>query len=233
MTFATFAANFTSNLNSAIWIQKTHIMVLWNCLFYNNTSDIAGGAVHVIKQSAKLIFIANCVFTNNSARYGGAIVLTANEDYFLANPSSCSNFFDRVDAIIDKINTVLKQNNISNISLLEDKLDSFNHTIIANCTFSYNNATHGSRRGGAFFVQGRHFNDVSIKKISVYDQVAFINCTLVGNIAESGGGILCTSSKVFVKNTLFHDNTAKYSGGGISIELSEICFSGSVSFIAN
>ena len=109
-------------------------------------------------------------------------------------------------------------------------MDRFNHTIIANCTFSYNNATHESRSGGAFFIQGRQFSDASIIKISVYRQVVFINSALVGN---SGGGILCFSSKVYVKNTLFHDNTAKYSGGGISLEISEICFSGNVSFIAN
>ena len=107
-----------------------------------------------MEQSAKLIFIATCVCRKNSAVSGGAIVFNAYfKDQFLANLSSCSSFFDRVDSII---NTVLKQNNI-NISILVDKSESFNLTMIANCTFSCNNATHWNRYGGAIFVRGKTF----------------------------------------------------------------------------
>ena len=233
VTFATLATNFTSNLNNAISIQKARIMILRNCLFYNNTSYDLGGTVWVVKQNTELIFIANCVFRNNTAAKGGAIVFDANEEYFSTNPSSCSNFFDKADAIIDEINTVLQQKHINNISLLVYNWDSFNLTIISNCTFAYNNATHLRSYGGAILVRGRHSDEVSIIKNSVYDQLVFMNCTFVGNSALIGGGIFCYSCKVFVKNTLFHDNTAKINGGGVSLKLSEICFSGNVSFIAN
>ena len=56
---------------------------------------------------------------------------------------------------------------------------------------------------------------------------------MVGNSALIGGGISSYSSKVFVKNTPFHDNTAKNNGDGVSLELSEMYFSGNVSFVAN
>ena len=233
LTFTTFETNFTANWNGAIMIQKTCIMILWNSFFYNNTADKLGGAVRMIKESSKLIYIANCVFSNNSAETSGAILFETYEDYYSANPFSCIEFSDRVDAIIGEVNTALRHKNISNISLLKDKLNTFNLTIIANCTFSYNNATDWSRSGGAILVQGRHSDEVSLFKNSVYYQLVIINSTLVGNSAITGGGISCYSSRVFVKNTLFHDNTAKNNGGGVSLELSEICFSGNVSFIAN
>ena len=231
--FTMFDTNFTTNWNGALIIRKTHIMILWNCFFYNNTSDKLSGAVRVTKESSKLIYIANCVFRNNSGVTSGAILFDTYEDYYSANPFSCIEFFDRVDAFIGEINTALQHKNISNISLW-DKLDSFNLTIIVNCTFSYNNVPDSSRSRGAILVRGRHSadDDVSTKN-SVYDQLVLINCTLIGNSAAIGGGIFCYSSRVFVKNVIFHDNTAKNNGGGVSLELSEIYFSGNVSFIAN
>ena len=231
VNFTTFETNYTANRNGTLMIQKICIMIIWNCFFYNNTSNKLSGTIRVIKERSKLIYIANSVFRDNSAKAGGAILFDTYKNYYSEKPFSCSKFFDWVDAIIGEVNTVLQHKNINNSSFWK-KLDS-HLTIIANCTFSYNNAIDRSRSGGAILVRGRHSDDISINKNSVYGQLVFMNCTLVGNSAIIGGGISCYSSKVFVKNTLFHDNTAKNNGGGVSLKLSEICFSGNVSFIAN
>ena len=234
LTFTTLNSNFTKNWNGAMMIQDTYIMILWNCFFYNNTADkLSGAAVRVIQESSKLIYIANCEFRNNSALSGGAMLFNKYDNYYSANHFSCNKFFDRVDAMIGEFSTALQQKCISNISLLADKLDSSNLTIIANCTFFNNNATHYRRSGGAISIRGMRSYDISIIKNSFYDQLVIINCTFIGNSAVIGGGISCYFSKVLVKNTLFHHNTAKNNGGGVSLELSEMCLMGNVSFIAN
>ena len=91
--FTMFDTNFTTNWTGAMMIRKTHIMILRNCFFYNNTSKKLSGA--------------NCVFRNNSAETGGAILFETYEDYYSANSFSCIEFFDRVDAIIGEVNAAL------------------------------------------------------------------------------------------------------------------------------
>ena len=41
------------------------------------------------------------------------------------------------------------------------------------------------------------------------------------------------SSKVFVSNAIFHDDTSQYVRGGITLDWSKICFTGNISFTAN
>ena len=50
VTFATFKTN------GALLIQETCIVILWNCSFYSNTSDMSGGTVYVIKESFRVNF---------------------------------------------------------------------------------------------------------------------------------------------------------------------------------
>ena len=232
LTFAMFETKFTTNFNGAVWIQNTRVTVLWKCFFYNNTSNWGYGTVHLVKESVKFIFIENCVFKKNSAEMGSAITFSAFADSFSTIPCGCSNFFDMVDHIIDEISTAVHQKVVSK-KLLHDKSNYFNLTMVINSTFSYNTAKYPTSSGGAISVQGNLFNNVPKIKYSDYDRLLFIGCAFIGNSAHFGGGIYFHYSKAFVKNTLFHNNNAQCTGGGITFKQSEICFSGNVSFIAN
>ena len=227
--FSVFGTNFTTNLanhGGAMTLHEPRMVQLWNCLFFNNTSEWRGGAVKVQKKYTELIYIANCIFKNNSAvERGGAIEFDA-ADPFLKIPYFCSDIFDRMN---DKINTILHHNYSKNKSL-PNKVDYFNLTIFTNCIFSHNTA---KKKGGAISVLGKHSEYIPVIENSDYDRLVLVDCTLTGNSASNGGGVFCYSSIVFVRNALFHGNAAQYSGGGISLDWSKICFTGNISFTAN
>ena len=219
VTFTSFKTNFTTNYASAggaIIVTGPYIAILWNSLFYNNTSEWTGGALYVMKRGTKIILIADCVFESNfAAASGGAIVFEAI-DSFSVLPYCCRNIFDRVDDIIDEI----VHHDLSSKLLLPIKSDYCNLTVTVNGTFAHNSAKKG---GGAISVLGKYTDD----------RLVFIDCALIGNSAPVGGGMFFTSSNVFLRNALFYYNRAQYFGGGIHLEKSKICFTGNVSFIAN
>ena len=229
VAFSVFETDFTTNCayhGGSITLHESSMVIFWSCLFFNNTSEWKGGAVKIMKKNTELIYIANCIFKNNSAiERGGAIEFEA-ADTFLKIPFFCTDIFDRMN---DKINTILQYDFLNN-NLLPDKLDYFNLTIFTNCIFSHNTA---ENEGGAISVQGRHSEYIPVIKNSDYDRLVLVDCALIGNSASDGGGMFCYSSKVFVRNTLYYDNTAQYFGGGIALDWSKICFTGNVSFTAN
>jgi len=110
----------------------------------------------------------------------------------------------------------------------------FNLTVIVNCSFSYSTATGEMHdNGGAISVRGYYFCSDIDNSDSYYDPLVIVETTLVGNSALHGGGIYCSFSKVFVKKSQFLGNTAKYKGGGIYLERSQIFFTGNISLKAN
>ena len=222
-TFVIFKTNFTINLHRALMVYNTRMLIIWNCLFSNNTSYWKGGAIWVRKRGVEIIYIANCTFRNNSAVIGGAIAFDAITASLSTKRSTCTEYFDRIDAIIDAISTVVQLRSFITDSQF-NKSNNFNSTVIVNCTFSHNTAT-DQNKGGAISVQGLHSK--------IIDELVIINCTLVGNSAEIGGAIFCYYSKLFVKNAIFDHNTAQYNGGGVVLERSNLCFTGNVTFIAN
>ena len=161
-----------------------------------------------------------------AAESGGAVVFKAIESFSVL-PYFCRNIFDRVNDIIDEIDAVVHRD----YKLIPSNTSEyFDLTIVTNCTFTHNTA---KKEGGAILVQGKHSEDIPVITNSDYDRLVFIDCLLIGNSASVGGGMFCYSSKVFVRNALFHYNTAQYFGGGIYLEVSKICLTGNINFTAN
>ena len=222
-----FSAN-SANHGGAIAIHVPHMVILWNCIFFNNTSESKGGAISVSKNGIELIFVADCIFINNTAVASGGAISFEAADHFFALPYLCWNIFDRVNDFINDIYTIMHFNYFSGFNLSPDKSDYYNLTVVTKCFFSHNTVTNQSSTGGAISVRGKHS-----EYIPHFYQLVIVDCTLIGNSAAVGGGVFCYSSKVCVKNAIFHGNTALYSGGGITLDRSKICFTGNVSFIAN
>ena len=225
-----FNSNIAKEHGGALQVhEESRLVIFWNCLIFNNTSEGIGGALYVTKRDTALIVIADCKFENNmAAENGGAVVFKAI-DYFSALPYFCKNIFDRVNHIIDEIDTVVHHNYFSKL-IPSNKSENFNLTIVTNCNFSHNTAR---KKGGAISILGKYSEDIPVITNSDYDRLVFTDSAVIGNSASVGGGMFCYSSKVFVRNTLFHDNTAQYFGGGIHLEVSKICFTGNINFIAN
>ena len=226
-----FETSFITNCaghGGAITVQESRFVIFQNCFFLNNTAEWTGGALFVIKIDTAMIFIADCIFKNNTAENGGAIAFKAI-DPFLVLPYICRNIFDRVYDLIDEIDTIVHHDYFNKLAS-SNKSEYFNVTVISNCFFSHNTANKG---GGAISVLGKHFEDIPAITKFDYDRLVLADCILKGNRASVGGGMFCYSSKVFVSNALFHDNTAQYFGGGIHLEGSKICFTGNINFIAN
>ena len=98
-----------------------------------------------------LISIVNCTFSRNSAAEDGAISFVSYRNSFPAIYYSCKKSFDMLDAIIEKISTVLHHQNFRKELLLEKS--KYNLIVIANCTFSHNNIRNKKTKGGATVFQ--------------------------------------------------------------------------------
>ena len=232
VAYSAFETNFNANYanhGGSIILHEPHMVILWSCLFYNNTGEWKGGALLVIKKDTALIYIAECIFQNNSAAVSGGAIAFEATDPFLTLPYFCSNIFHRVNDITGDINTIMRHDFSNHNSLTDD----FNLTVVDNCTFSHNTATNQRGTGGAISVKGKYSENIPVIGHSYFDRLIFMDCVLIGNRASIGGGMFCYSSKVFVSNAIFNDNTAQYFGGGITLDWSKICFTGNVSFTAN
>jgi len=172
--------NFTNNIGSAVVVFEVHMVLIWNCFFYNNTCEGRGGAVSVTKFRLELIFIANCSFEYNSATEGGSAISFDNSDKFTTLPYDCRNLFDSINTIIDKINQGVFYHITSIKSILGDSRY-YNLTVIANCSFSYNQVTDETYNlGGAIYVSADYigYNNYDYHD-ACYDQLIIIDSKLI------------------------------------------------------
>ena len=91
-------------------------------------------------------------------------------------------------------------------------------------------------KGGAIAVW-RHYLRLSQKDPvmdkSHVDHLILRHSTFYDNSAAIGGGIYSNNSRIFIETTDFQQNSAQLHGGGISSELSWVCFEGKVNFFSN
>ena len=217
--------NFTANSGNdggALNIDNTLRVVVWDCYFTSNTVKSSGGAILMTKDYSEVNLYAHNEFINNSAKHGGALAFNVI-GLFSALTHSCTN------------NTGWSDNTTEQFKLL---FNYFNATAITNCSFTNNEAKRKDQgRGGAISAQelfyAESFQRGPAIDTSNVDCLILRHCTFDGNSAAIGGAIYSNNSRLFISNTDFHQNSAQLYGGGISSELSWVCFEGKIDFISN
>ena len=228
--------NFTTNAahyGGALIIENTQRVVVWDCYFKSNRAKSHGGAILVTKKNSEVNLYAHSNFINNSAKHGGAMAFNA-VGLFSKLSYSCTNNTSWLENSTKE--AVLKFHLYH--SNYFSGLNHFNITVITNCSFSNNEANRRNQgRGGAIAAQGNYYvesfpHGLVISKSNV-DRLILRHCTFKKNSAAIGGGIYSNNSRLFIRTTDFHQNSAQLYGGGISLELSWMCFEGKINFISN
>ena len=189
----TFAYNVAGNLGGAICTTHGGSSISWSAdtLFFNNTAD-SGGAL-VAASELEILGNANTIFLGNSADvYGGAVYIISKDMgpvfYGVRFASNSAQVGGPVYAVTS--GTLVTRNSITN--KLVEYPTSFN-----SCTFINNEAY---ATGGA----------VS----SAAGQDMFVNTTLVGNVAGSGGALQLAGTAA-ITDCLFEGNVAHSEGGPV------------------
>ena len=194
-------------------------------LFKENTATYSGGAIDMQKTRGSFV---NCIFERNSAKslphkmvYGGAI-------------------FSRDRSYITVQQSLFKENTATYRGGAIDMQKTRGSFV--NCTFERNSAKshpHKMVYGGAICSSDR--SNITVQQSLFKENTAtysggaidmqktrgsFVNCTFERNSAKSHphkmvyGGAICSRdrSNITVKQSLFKENTATYSGGAIHMQ---------------
>jgi predicted outer membrane repeat protein len=165
------------------------------CKFVSNNADIYGGGAYNYESSPVLI---NCTFSGNSCcgfgycfRFcAGAGVCNIESDCTIINCTFEGNWLNS-----------MYSNRGGGVYSYKGELT------LDNCTFSENRAV-SFKTGFATDYAGGGVYSVYVVDGSV------VNCTFVGNLANSGGGIFNNSKNLKVTNCTFMENSAKHFDGG-------------------
>jgi predicted outer membrane repeat protein len=194
----------------AVWLEGSAPSIL-DCVFTDNTSGFAGGAIHVGLGSAP--YIEYCVFEDNAASdYGGAIYTYGAMPYVLEcdfrrnsagiNGGAISVKTATVATVLDsrfEDNEAQDGGAIYIGTVLPENPEEWNDTYLGFSRFAGNSA----QRGGALFLNS--FSYVSTQW-----------CTFVRNTADLGGGIYGQTDNegdLSVQNCTLAFNHAEFGGG--------------------
>ena len=186
--------------------------IFQNCTFHNNTVNGQYGNGGAIYMDSSNITLQQCLFKGNTATYtGGAIAMLKTRGIFV-NCTFEKNSADRGGAVFTLLDTshLTGHSHGGAIHLLRNK-----DLIVRQCLFTENTAT---SIGGAIEM---------LKTRGI-----FVNCTFENNSADTGGALdtfqmtghnhggaihLIRNKDLIVKQCLFTENTATYSGGAIQM----------------
>ena len=197
---------------------------LINNNIHNNTATL-GGVISTINSS---IYLLNNTFSNNNGNTGAVLdfsnTISIQYNNIFTDNNAKKASVQRSISSLDFINNNIYIDNNSTekgLLLLEEST-----TTINNCTFNHNNATYASSiysTTSNVNVNNSLFNNnyatVHGGSIISKDSITIINNTLFNdsNVLDGiGGGIYSERSNLFVDNSTFTNNTAKY-GGAIYI----------------
>ena len=162
--------------------------VVRNCLFYQNTANLNGGAAYVPYTNR----IENCAFSNNSvvaANSGGGAVFFDNCSYLDTVALNCY-FMDNSCAATSAVSASSRYGG--------GAVSSGNNCLFYQCTFIANSCTNPG--GAAYFSNSNQFH----------------YCIFVGNSATRGGALFGnTASSLLTSNCLILNNTASDEAGAI------------------
>jgi len=175
-----------------------------NCTFTNNSCANNGGGMWFNNGSTPTLI--DCTFTNNTASDAGGAIAARNDG---------AESHAIIEECVFKSNTAPEGSAVSSVSSAH---------VFTKCEFSSNNATNTAGYGGAVYLvnalsASNYFvnclfsknnsdgNAGAIHLRSVHP--VFINCTITGNTAVSGGGMrLDDTSAATLKNVILWGNTA-------------------------
>ena len=199
-----FKENTATYIGGAIFMQRTRSSFL-NCTFERNTVNglpnkiSFGGAIFSGVRSN--MTVQQSLFKENTATYsGGAIGMQKSRGSFV----NCT--FERNSA-----KSLLKETSVGGAICLSHR----SIITVQQSLFKENTATYSC---GAILIQKT--------------RGSFVNCTFERNSAKSlmnkntTGGAICSidSSNITVQQSLFKENTASYSGGGIYMQKARSSF---------
>ena len=198
-----FKENTATGMSGATCIQESHSL-FESCIFEKNKvkslqQDTGGGAI--VAYVTGNITIKQCLFKENTATYrGGAIFMHETQGIFV-NCTLESN----------SVKSRLQKDNFGGAICAEDN----SHLTMHQCIFKENTGTYC---GGAIFIQKT--------------RGIFVNCTFEKNSVKSRlqtndlGGAICAidNSYLTMRQCIFKENTATYSGGSTYIQESQSLF---------
>ena len=208
--------------NGAAIEGKVNKFTIINCTFINNVAN-SGGAIY--KGS-----VINSTFINNSANYGGAVnsgyatnctfvmnhASSAGGAIYGGSANKCNftkNYVTYASGGASSGSSCLNCIFINNSAWQGGAMNGGSAT---NCTFINNNVNVG---GGAMY-DGSAVNCTFINNSAseyggaMYDGSA-ANCTFISNIAEYGGAIFASRSRIYVYDCIFRNNNATENGGAM------------------
>jgi gliding motility-associated-like protein len=166
-----------------------------NCIFSNNSCDGYGG---VFEFYGTFISVDSSSFTGNSSATGGGAAIDANGNgNALVRYSTFFNNTGQTDAVFwtDGTDTIIgctfnNNNATQNIVSLTGA-----NSLVINSTFSQNTS---SGDCGGIFMGG--------------SATSLVNCTIFGNTAQNGGGVIDNEGDSNISNCIIVGNTASASG---------------------
>ena len=213
-------------------IMSTNRLIMANCTFENNNSNIYGGGLELRNSSCNLYAtIKKCTFKNNSAQYGGALSFVSVNDYlspdgvFNVSIDSCNftgnnststqggamkwDFLYPLVPVVNVTNCLFLDNHSINAGGIRVDTRAVNAMItFENDIFKTNSASFGSV--GAYDVESTY---------NGYDTTRFINCLFDrnrGGTIFNGAGEDGKSYIEFVNSTIYDDSataaTASFTG---------------------
>ena len=198
-----FKENAATDSGGAIDIESSRSLLLKNSTFVMNTVKnltgyATGGAINLVVNSD--LIVEQCLFKGNTATYScGAIFMQETRGSF----ENCT--FDR-----NSVTSHLQKSHFGGAICALDN----SHLAMHQCSFKYNTAT---GMGGATYIQKSHS--------------LFESCIFEKNMVKSlqqdtrGGAIVAyVAGNVIIKQCLFKENTATYSGGATYILKSQSLF---------
>ena len=224
-----FERNLAKNEGGAIYYSGKELLITAS-FFNENNASFAGGAILIWCSNVKSD-ISNCTFKQNTAMEdsgngGGAISYSGKELFIerslfygnIAFSSGGATSITDSPKLYSKIKCNIAKCNISNCSFqrnLAKKQDggaiyySGKELFIKGSLFDGNAAI---SNGGAIMID-------SYTNVYTTNKCDISNCSFEKNLAKGkgGGAVYYIGKELFLKKSLFHGNTALFSGGAIYV----------------
>jgi predicted outer membrane repeat protein len=241
-----FNCNFINNtarlLGGALNYRKTPYNITFNCNFINNTAKYGGG-LNFFNNSYNIIF--NCNFIGNNATYGGGIAIGNEEDNsFLNTPANTANAIN----FKDTSNSIFNCNFTNNSAEEGGAIYLGTFGIVTNCNFTNNSAEEGgavycgdievkhcvfnkntgNNGAGVKFLNNAKIEDCIFLNSHNYTysliygrdsgNLSVTDCTFLNSSSKYAPAIYANQKKVNIKNSIFKDLHAEFSGGAIILK---------------